>query len=89
MTGFASGNSARHQTSVSVSSSIDRLDTARLAVALVAQEDAVGARRARQAQAHDGVAAELVGPLEHVQVGAVVVRLVEQRAHRLASTLIP
>ena len=56
----------------------DRLDAAWLAVALVAAEDAVGASRARHAQPHDRFVAELLGPLHEVQLGAVVVRLVEQ-----------
>src|SRR3954447_25146825 len=56
----------------------DRLGAPWLAVALVAEEDALGARRTRESQPHDRLPAELVGPLDDVFVGAVVVRPVEQ-----------
>jgi hypothetical protein len=52
----------------------ERLGTARLAVALVAHDDAVGGLGLRHAQPDDGRVAHLRGPLQHVQVGAVVVR---------------
>ena len=52
----------------------------RLAVVRVAQVDAVRPRGLRDAQPDDGLAAELVGRLEHVR--AVVMRLREQRRVR-------
>ena len=53
-----------------------RIDDARLAVLDVAKLDVIDALRAR---AHDRVVAQLAGPLEDVELRAVVMRLVEDR----------
>ena len=58
----------------------DGLGAARLAVALVAEEHTVGRCVVRDAQAHDGGPAELVGPLEDVELRAVVMRLGSARS---------
>ncbi len=58
-----------------------RLDRARFAVLRVPERDRI--HFARRAHAHDRLAAQLVWPLEDVDVGAVVVRLAEERRFRL------
>ena len=56
-----------------------RANDERLAVLDVAQRDSVHRGRARHAQAHDCLVAEVGGALNDVRVGAVVVRLGERR----------
>src|SRR5204862_74572 len=60
-----------------VAAAAGRLHRPRLAVLRVAQHDGVHVRR--HARAHNRLAADVVGPLEHVEGGSVVVRLGEQR----------